>query len=410
VLLVDGHNSHYTKGFLEYARNHNIHVLCYPAHATHVYQGLDVAVFSVLKRYWAEEREKWEREKGEKVNKENFLAVYGAAHVRALTPEIIRSAFRKTGVWPYDPSVVTTDMMAPSLESSNRGHLPLVPSTPVRIVSTLIRKITDDAENPFMDHSPGVPSMIASVGVALHSLASTSAGFLVDDSPIRSTSRLPAAPILPVSAQKKISRNQALLNAEPTTELEKLLQHALHESETREAYQKERVIELQSTVILQEKYLDRVRHQLEAQEGKKNKGKSTKLVGDGWPRLLTGDTFYTKVIEHQLMQRELADAKELRREEREKKAKATADWKSKDDERKKRNEEKRGKWKEAVASWELERDRAKLTKQRPAWKKPILGKMEIAAPRPKAPALADIDEENEDEDNSEDEDDEGDNE
>ena len=141
-----------------------------------------------------------------------------------------------------------------------------------------------------------------------------------------------------MSAQKKTSRNQALLNAEPATELEKLLQRALHETEAREAYQKERVIELQCSVILQGKYLDRVRHQLEAQEGKKNKGKSTKLVGDGWPRLLTGDTFYTKVIEHQLMQRELADAKEMRKEEREKKAKATAEWKTKDDERQKRNE------------------------------------------------------------------------
>jgi hypothetical protein len=235
----------------------------------HVYQGLDVAVFSVLKRYWAEEREKWEQEKGEKVNKENFLAVYGAAHVRALTHEIISSAFRKTGVWPYDPSVITTDMMAPSLESSNRGHLPLAPSTPVCIVSTLICKITDDAENPFMNHSPGVPSMNASVGVALRSLASTATGFLVNDSPIRSTSRLPAAPIRPVSAQKKTSHNQALLNAEPTTELEKLLQHALHETEAREAYQKERVIEFQCTVILQGKYLDRVRHQLEAKTKEK---------------------------------------------------------------------------------------------------------------------------------------------
>jgi hypothetical protein len=172
-------------------------------------------------------------------------------------------------------------MMAPSLESSNQGHLPLALSTPVHIVSTLIRKITDDAENPFTDHSPGVPSMDASVGVALRSLASTAMGFLVNDSPIRSTSHLPPAPILPVSAQKKTSRNQALLNAEPATELEKLLQRALHETKAREAYQKERVIELQCSVILQGKYLDRVQHQLEAQEGKKNKGKSTKLVGDG---------------------------------------------------------------------------------------------------------------------------------
>jgi hypothetical protein len=144
--------------------------------------------------------------------------------------------------------------------------------------------------------------------------------------------------------------------------------------------------------------------------GGKNKGKSTKLVGDGWSRLLTGDTFYTKVIEHQLMQRELADAKEMRKEEREKKAKATAEWKTKDDERKKRNDEKRGKWKEAVAAWGLERDHVKLAKRRAAWKKPVLGKMESAAPRPKAPALADIDEENEDEEDAEDEDDEDDDE
>lgn len=58
VLLVDGHNSHYTWAFLEYAQEHNIHVLCYPAHSTHVYQGLNVAVFSVLKRFWSEERDR----------------------------------------------------------------------------------------------------------------------------------------------------------------------------------------------------------------------------------------------------------------------------------------------------------------------------------------------------------------
>lgn len=49
LLLFDGHVSHYTRGFLEYARAYDIKVLCYPAHGTHVYQGLDVAVFGVLK-------------------------------------------------------------------------------------------------------------------------------------------------------------------------------------------------------------------------------------------------------------------------------------------------------------------------------------------------------------------------
>lgn len=49
LLIVDGHSSHYTLDFLEYAQGNNIVVLCYPSHSTHVYQGLDVVIFSVLK-------------------------------------------------------------------------------------------------------------------------------------------------------------------------------------------------------------------------------------------------------------------------------------------------------------------------------------------------------------------------
>jgi hypothetical protein len=146
LLLVDGHNSHYTRAFLEYARQHRIHVLCYPAHSTHIYQGLDVAVFGVLKQCWSEERDKWEREKGEKVTKSNFLAIYGAAHIRALTSETIKSAFRKTGVWPFNPKVVTDEMLAPARESSNQGHLPITPESPVRAIIQLLRDLQPRAE------------------------------------------------------------------------------------------------------------------------------------------------------------------------------------------------------------------------------------------------------------------------
>ena len=49
LLLVDGHNSHYTHAFLKYAHTNRIVVLCYLSHSTHIYQGLDVMIFSVLK-------------------------------------------------------------------------------------------------------------------------------------------------------------------------------------------------------------------------------------------------------------------------------------------------------------------------------------------------------------------------
>ncbi|KZP13127.1 DDE-domain-containing protein, partial [Athelia psychrophila] len=131
-LLVDGHNSHYTRAFLQYARTHQILVLCYPAHTTHIYQGLDVVIFSVLKKCLSEERDRYERETREKISKKNFLTVYGRAHLRALTADNVKAAFRKTGVWPYDRAVVTAEMMAPSKETSCEGSLPVVPPTPVR--------------------------------------------------------------------------------------------------------------------------------------------------------------------------------------------------------------------------------------------------------------------------------------
>ena len=60
LLLIDGHNSDFTKTFLDYTHIHKIHVLCYPSHVTHIYQGLNVAVFSMLQQFWAEERDKWQ--------------------------------------------------------------------------------------------------------------------------------------------------------------------------------------------------------------------------------------------------------------------------------------------------------------------------------------------------------------
>src|SRR4051794_24664946 len=83
LLLVDGHNSHYTCELLEYARAHRIEVVGYPSHSTHVYQGLDVVIFARLKYNWSLARDEWER-RGHTVNKTNFLAVYAEAHSKTL--------------------------------------------------------------------------------------------------------------------------------------------------------------------------------------------------------------------------------------------------------------------------------------------------------------------------------------
>ena len=49
LLIVDGHASHYSRGFLEGALKNNIHVICYPSHTTHIFQALNVSLFGLLR-------------------------------------------------------------------------------------------------------------------------------------------------------------------------------------------------------------------------------------------------------------------------------------------------------------------------------------------------------------------------
>lgn len=243
LLLIDGHNSHYTEAFLSYARQQNIHVLCYPAHTTHIYQGLDVAVFGTLKRCWSEEWDEFERTTGQKITKKNFIQVYQKAHVRAVTPATIKAAFKRTGVCPLNRQVITTDMMATSLVTSNQGHLPLLQPSPVRVLTDAIHQYQnahsvenpslpfddiDVTENPFrssstqtpssffesLTHSspnnavagPSTPSPLDDFSrTVVNSLASTSASFLVSSSPLLSSSQFPRyipASILPSRKRK----------------------------------------------------------------------------------------------------------------------------------------------------------------------------------------------------------------
>jgi len=129
LLVVDGHNSHYTAEFLNYARENQIIVICYPVHAMHIYQGLDVVVFSSLKHHLSKERDRHFYHTGEPITKSNFLQILDKAWQAALTPEIIKTAFQKTGLHPFDPSVIKPEMFAPSKDTSIEAHLPSLPSS-----------------------------------------------------------------------------------------------------------------------------------------------------------------------------------------------------------------------------------------------------------------------------------------
>lgn len=356
------------KEFLDYARQNGIYVLCYPAHSTHVYQGLDVVIFGPLKRYWTQERDTFESSRRQKVTKENFISVYGRAHRKALTPDTIKAAFRKTGVWPWNPDVVTEQMMAPSIETSLEGRLPLPQPSPVRAISLAMSQyrkfIADDTNgvNTIIADSSNRPSWHSIAKSTIESLASTSASFLVDEDPLTSSHQLPEYILPPQILTCK--RKHVLLEDEPENEKEQAYQDALREAHVCETQYKRALTGMQSTMVLQSMFCERLSGQLATQEEKqKKKRKKGQLNGDGLPRLLTSDEFYNRVVQHENACEEEEVARESRRNQREERAALMVIWQEAENERRKRNESRKETYKEELRLWEEERVRAKAEKR-----------------------------------------------
>ncbi|KIY52235.1 DDE-domain-containing protein, partial [Fistulina hepatica ATCC 64428] len=134
VLILDGHSSHYSLDFVRYARENNIIVLAYPPHCTHALQGLYVVCFAHMKACWQEEIQTYEEAHRKPPAKADFTSLFGSAYLRAFTPETVKAAFEKTGIYPFNPNAVTATQTKPSLPSSLKGTFPLPMPSPVRAV------------------------------------------------------------------------------------------------------------------------------------------------------------------------------------------------------------------------------------------------------------------------------------
>ena len=52
IIFMDGHSAHINIAVSDFCRDNNIILYCFPAHASHVLQPLDVSVFGPMKRSW----------------------------------------------------------------------------------------------------------------------------------------------------------------------------------------------------------------------------------------------------------------------------------------------------------------------------------------------------------------------
>lgn len=315
------------------------------------------------------------------------MKVYAEAHLKALTKENILAAFRKTGIVPFNPDVITDEMLAPSQTSSTEGPLPLPAEEPTTILTDMIHRIvarqaiTSAGDNTTAAGAITRTTTTTPIQFATNALKTTSASFLVTPETPKSSMTIPQ--YRPYTISPKKDRYLHLIKREPETEAEVQMRDALKESEAREHHRKCAMTEMQANVVLQSLWSSKLKSHLEEHEVKAKAKKSNRVLSDGMPHLFTGDAFVAAVKKDEVERKKRALEKEGRRCRRVQHAEALVEWKRLEAARKGRNEAKKLAYQTEVKAWEAERDLAKYEHRRPQWNKPKLGGYEKALPRPK---------------------------
>ena len=131
LLIVDGHSSHVNMRFINRCDELHILLLILPPHSTHRLQPLDVSLFAPLAIYYTNGLNSLLNKSLGMINitKRTFWSVFWPAWRQAFTTNNITSGFAKTGIWPYNPSIVLDVIMKkpPStlMESSQILKTPL---------------------------------------------------------------------------------------------------------------------------------------------------------------------------------------------------------------------------------------------------------------------------------------------
>ena len=148
LLICDGHGSHITKEFLDYAIKNRVLVMVFPSHSTHTLQPLDVGVFGPLSSYYSSELSRQQqRSQGLlPVVKADFYGLFKLAYASSFTEANIIAAFEATGIWPIDRTVVTKrfNYSTPPLQTDNMGPSHLSPADWKRTQRLLEQVVKDN--------------------------------------------------------------------------------------------------------------------------------------------------------------------------------------------------------------------------------------------------------------------------
>ncbi|CAG5047674.1 unnamed protein product [Parnassius apollo] len=110
VIICDNLSSHLSVSVIELCECHNIQFVFIPSSSTHITQPLDVAFFTPLKKVWRAILLKYKMENPNQTtpNKNHFPKLLHSLvdQVEIYSPKNIKSGFRATGIYPFNPREV----------------------------------------------------------------------------------------------------------------------------------------------------------------------------------------------------------------------------------------------------------------------------------------------------------------
>lgn len=169
---------------------------------THFCAALDIVGFSQFKHHYETQMEEQASKQLGRITKEEFLTMIVGPYHMAFTPENVKKSYQTTGTWPVNWSKITADKIGPAEGLSHYSDPIIAPSSPVKVVKTLLYNIlseeTPAGDNTAMQCNSSILApagsdipQLSSLSSFRHDLAKTCAAFLLKSTCPLSTTTVP---------------------------------------------------------------------------------------------------------------------------------------------------------------------------------------------------------------------------
>lgn len=121
IIFLDGHASHLTLHLSKFCESKGIILIALFPNATHLIQPMDIAVFRTLKDGWKNKVQQWRLSNYDApvLKKIHFSPLLAELLEERVTPSVLQSGFRKSGLFPWNPNAVKIDRNEPDKHNSN---------------------------------------------------------------------------------------------------------------------------------------------------------------------------------------------------------------------------------------------------------------------------------------------------